>query len=182
MRGPHQWCLGWQTSMKTIHYITAFLLMLAPCWLCLGTEGTNAIATSAWSEPLASSAEGQSGSSAIRGRLLILEGRSSAYAGELPETLVYLELQNVSTGIGSPIELYFDPSGGLRAELLDIHGKPPPQIGTGGNGGFPGSCWISLPYDSTVRLRASWYGYGMPRRAGLKIPLKGSPIRAGVNR
>ena len=157
--------------MKTTHYTAAFLLLLAPSCLCFGSDDTNTIAISAWSAPVASATEGQSGSCAIRGRLLILEGRSSGYVGPLPETQIYLELQNVSSGVGSPVELYFDLRDGLRGELRDTNAQPPPQVGTGGNGGFPGPCWITLPYDSTARLRCSWYGYGMPKTAGLKIPL-----------
>lgn len=158
-------------KIRGAEQITALLLLFAGNMCCMGVEDTNAIAISPWSEPVASGAEGQSGSSAVRGRLLVLEGRSPGYAGQLPETRVYLELQNVSTGVGGSIELYFDPRNGLRGELRDSRGQPPPQVGAGGNGGFPGACWVILPYDSTVKLRASWYGYGMPRSAGLKIPL-----------
>ena len=156
--------------MQATTSATAFFILLLSNISCLGVEDTNVITITPWSEGVASAAVGLSGSSALRGRLLILEGRSPGYAGRLPETQVYLELQNVSSGAGGAIELYFDPQNWLRAELRDSRGQPPPQVGTGGNGAFPSPCWITLPYDSTVRLRASWYGYGMARSAGLKMP------------
>jgi hypothetical protein len=146
-------------------------LVLASCQAGFGKDDeTNVIAIGEWSHP--SAGEQQSAASAaLRGRLLIRQGHSPAYTGVLPETQVYLEVQNVSESTGGPLSLYFDPRNGLRAEMLDINGKPAPEVGGGGNGGFPSACWITLPYDSTLRLRVSWYGHGTSSRDGLKIPL-----------
>jgi hypothetical protein len=158
-------------TMSKVHYPFAALLILTQCSACLGVEDTNAIAIGAWSQPVETSAMGHAGSCAMSGRLLILEGRSSAYTGKLPETQVYLELRNASSGAGGAIDFYFDPRDGVRAALRDTNGQPPPPVGTGGSGAFPGPCWMTLPYDATVKLRCSWLGYGMAKTAGLKIPL-----------
>ncbi len=127
------------------------------------------LAVGPWSEPVGYREIGRHGCS-VRGRLLICEGYSSAYTGKMPETQVYLELQNVSSGVGDPIELYCDVRNGLRCQLLDAKGRPAPAPPTF-NGGFPGACWTTLPYDATVRLRASWYGHGTQAGGGLRIPV-----------
>jgi len=136
----------------------------------LAAQETNAIAISEWSEPVDYSADGKN-CALLRGRILILEGRSPAHAGKLVETQVYLELQNVSTSVTGPMLLYFDPREGMKCELQDALGRPAPEEGSGGSGSFPSACWITLPYDSTTRLRTSWYGYGMAHEYGLMIPL-----------
>jgi hypothetical protein len=107
----------------------------------------------------------------LRGRLIICHGYSPGYAGKLAETQVYLELQNVSINRGSLMEVYFDPRNGLECALRDSRNQAPPVGGGGGSGAFPSACWVTLPYDSTLRLRVSWYGYGMPEAVGLRIPL-----------
>lgn len=127
------------------------------------------LAVSDWSEPVGYREVGKHGCS-IRGRLLICEGYSSAYTGKTPETQVYLELHNVSNGVGSPIELYCDVRDGLQCELLDGHGQAAPTPPTF-NGGFPEACWITLPHDATVRLRASWYGHGTQEGSDLRVPV-----------
>jgi hypothetical protein len=83
----------------------------------------------------------------------------------------YLELQNVSGAVGAPMQIYFDPGRGLQCEVLDSHGKPPPLVGGAGSGGSAGTCWITLPYGSTIRLRASMVGYGKKPGDGLLIQL-----------
>ena len=156
------------------------LIGVISCCFCLGSEPTNVIAASAWSEPTGC-ATGLPDCGLLRGRVLILEGKSAAYAGQVPETQVYLELQNVSTTTGTAMEVYFDPRLGLRCEVRDSSGRPPPQVGQGGSGAFPSACWVTLPYDSTIRVRASWYGYGNPREGGLKIPLVEPLVITGSN-
>ena len=37
---------------------------------------------------------------------------------------------------------------------------------------MPGACWITLPYDSKIRLRANMYGYGKPKGDGLQLTLR----------
>jgi len=157
--------------MKAFQRIVVSLLLFTLHRCCFGIEDTNVVALGEWSQPVDCSGADRKDCGSLRGRLLIRYGYSPRYAGQLPETQVYLELQNVSTTVGNPMEIYFDPQNGLQCELRDSHDQPPPPIGTGGSGAFPSPCWVTLPYDSTVRLRSSWYGYGMPKNKGLKIPL-----------
>jgi hypothetical protein len=117
------------------------------------------VAVGDWSE----SADG------LRGRLLVDQGPTLG-DGKTRETLVYVELQNVAES--GERNVYFDPDG-LKCELLDAAGKaaPRPAEGGGGSGGRPGKAWVRLPHDSTLRLRASPYGYGSPDAAGLLFPI-----------
>jgi hypothetical protein len=147
--------------MKTI---TLFLL-LAACQLCFAGGDTNTIAVSDWSKPVGTSL-GQT----LRGRMILAQGHSSAHAGPWPETEFYLELQNVSGGIGAPMQIHFDPAG-LYCEMVDSNGKPPPMVGGGGSGGGAGACSITLPYDGTIRLRVGMYGYGLKPGDGLLLVL-----------
>jgi hypothetical protein len=166
--------------MKIFKQVALFLILVSLHQRCLGINDTNIIALSAWSDAVSCSGDGLAYYGSVRGRLLVCYGHSPAYGGELPETQVYLELQNVSTALVGPLEIYFDPQNGLQCELLDIHNQPPPATGGGGSGAFPSTCWITLPYDATMRLRVSWYGYGMLQKEGLKLPLYHElVIRAG---
>jgi hypothetical protein len=117
------------------------------------------VAVGDWSEP----ADG------LRGRLLVYQGRTLG-DGKTRETLVYVELQNVAES--GERNVYFDPDG-LKCDLLDVAGKaaPRPAEGGGGSGGRPGKTWVRLPHDSTLRLRASPYGYGSPAAVGLLLPI-----------
>jgi hypothetical protein len=147
----------------------ALLLLVAVAYFSAhAAVESKLLAVSDWSEPVGYREVGKHGRS-IRGRLLICEGYSSAYTGKTPETQVYLELHNVSSGVGSPIELYCDVRDGLQCELLDGHGQAAPTPPTF-NGGFPEACWITLPHDATVRLRASWYGHGTQEGSDLRVP------------
>jgi len=142
------------------------LLLLAGCQFCFADGDTNIIAMSDWSKPVGTF-HGQT----LRGRMLIAQEHSPAHAGPWPETEFYLELQNVSGAAGAPMQFYFDPGRGLHCELLDANGRPPPPVGMGGSGGGAGACWITLPYDSTIRLRANMYGYGLKPGDGLLLVL-----------
>ncbi len=55
-------------------------------------------------------------------------------------------------------EVYCDmrPNGGCQLESRDPSGKHIREMGAFG-GGVPGAQWITLPCDSTLRLRASRY-------------------------
>jgi hypothetical protein len=144
---------------------TLFLLLTA-CQFCIAGGETNIIAMSDWSKPV-----GTKYGQTLRGRMLIAQEHSPAHAGPTPETEVYLELQNVSGAAGAPMQICFDPGRGLRCEVLDADGKPPPSIGGAGSGGGAGACWITLPYDCTIRLRANMYGYGKKAGDGLLIQM-----------
>jgi hypothetical protein len=148
--------------MKAV--VTFFVF--AACQFCFAGGDTNIIAMSDWSKPV-----GTIHGHSLRARMIIAQEHSPGHAGPWPETEFYLELQNVSVAIFSPTRIYFDPGRGLRCEVLDANGKPPPQVGGGGSGGGAGACWITLPYDSTIRLRANMYGYGKKEGDGLLIQM-----------
>ena len=96
----------------------------------------------------------------LRGRLIIAQGQAFA-DGKLRETVAYLELRNAPEAAGNSKTVYFDP--GLTCEMRDPQGDIVPQRGRGGSGGAggrPGAELVTLPFDSTLRLRLSPYGYG----------------------
>jgi hypothetical protein len=114
------------------------------------------VGTGSWSEPV----EG------LRGRLVLVQGR---FLGEskIRETKVYLELAYAPDAVHEPIQLYFDNQ--LTCALRDLAGKVIPPHGVPGSGGRPGACWVTLPFDSVLRLRVNPYGFG--RDQGLLIPM-----------
>jgi hypothetical protein len=122
----------------------------------LGGTDVTPIAVGDWSRPVEN----------LRGRLLVAQGRVLGDR-KTRETVAYVELQNVSGAGGEPLNVYFDPR--LQNELRDPFDKLVPQGGVPGSGGRPGLCWVTLPYDSTMRLRVSPYGFG--RSDGLLIPM-----------
>lgn len=147
--------------MRTI----ATSLFVALCQFCFAGGDTNIVAISDWSKPV-----GTQYGATLRARMLIAQEHSPAHAGPWPETEFYLEFQNVTGAAGAPLQFYFDPAR-LRCEMLDANGKPPPPDGFGGSGGGAGPSWITLPYDSTIRLRANMYGYGVKPEDGFLLVL-----------
>jgi hypothetical protein len=145
--------------------ITLFLF-LAACQFCFAGGDTNIVAMSDWSKPV-----GTFYGATLRARMLIAQEHSPAHAGPWPETEFYLDFQNVTGAAGAPVQFYFDPGLGLHCDMLDANGKPPPRVGMGGSGGGAGACWITLPYDSTIRLRANMYGYGLKPEDGFMLVL-----------
>jgi hypothetical protein len=135
--------------MKTI----AFLLIFAACHFCHGAAETNCISVGGWSKPV-SDFYGY----ALRGRLLL---RQVPWRGpsNTPDVGVYLELEEVSDFMAVPMEVFCDllstnRADGLHCELHYSDGQPV----AGGmvfSGGGPGSCWITMPSFSTMRLRVS---------------------------
>jgi hypothetical protein len=144
----------------------ALLLVLLsyPCWLA-ADEHKN-IATSDWSESV------YCHDRSIRVRVLIQEGRSRAYAGPGAEVLVYIEIENTTAAWGEPLRVYFDPAQGLNFELHDADERPVPPSPTAGSGGDVAACWITIPYDGRVRLRANPGGWGRSQDAPLVLPLR----------
>ena len=140
------------------------LLFLAACRFSYADEDTNIVATSDWSKPV-----GTSSGATLRARMIISKEQTPAHAGSQKETAFYLEFQNVTGAAGSRLQFYFDPGRALRCELLDADGKPSPPEGVSGNGGGAGPCWITLPYNSTIRLRANMYGYGLKPEDGFML-------------
>ena len=110
--------------------------------LAPGVLNTNIIAVSDWSQIVM-------GKGSLRARMLL----AHLYYVPFSETILYIELQNAQTG---PVQFYFDPGNGLHCKLVDSHGNTPPQEPMGGSGrNNPVVCWISLPEDATIRLRAN---------------------------
>lgn len=148
------------TALKGI----ASLLFLAACQLSYAGGDANIVAISEWSKPVATK-----NGATLRARMIISQEHSPAHVGPQKETAFYLEFQNVTGSVGSPLQFYFDPGRAFRCELLDADGKPPPPEGGAGSGGGAGPCWITLPYDSTIRLRANMYGYGLKPEDGFTL-------------
>jgi hypothetical protein len=129
-------------------------------------EEHKTIAVSEWSESV------ESHDRFLRARVLVLEGRSRAYAGPDAEVLLYVEIENANGAWGKPLNVYFDPAKGLNFEVLDADGKPIATSPTGGSGGDVGAGWFTIPYDSSVRLRANPGGWGRGKSADLVLPLR----------
>lgn len=145
------------SSMRTV----IFSLLLAATQASFAATDTNVIAVSDWSEPVADNR-----GYALRARLVI------AYTGHTDrDTGVYVELQDASGHVGGSMAVYFD--GGLNCELRDAEGKVVPQSPFAFSGACPNSCWIMMPSDSTVRLRANCFGIGKPQGDGLAISVPG---------
>ncbi len=143
------------------------LLSVLFCMTCrAAADEPKVIAASEWSKPV------ESHDRFLQARWLLLEGRSRAYAGPGKEVLLYVELQNANGAWGEPLRVFFNPSDGLKFELLDADDKVVAPSPTGGSGGDVGAGWITLPYDSTVRLRANPGGWGTPKDAALALPLR----------
>lgn len=129
-------------------------------------EEPTLIVVSEWSKPV------ESHDRFLQARWLLLEGRSRAYAGPGQEILLYIELQNANSAWGEPLRVYFDASEGLKFEVLDKDGKTVSPSPTAGSGGDVSKSWITIPYDSTVRLRANPGGWGKPGDVLLALPLR----------
>jgi len=159
--------------MKTI-WISLLLSLL----LCSSNAAEPEIlASGEWSERVT-----DTNGRAVRGRLLI--GKSPKNAG----IAVYLELQDCSSTWGESVDVYCNMTStgaavqapaskeGEAADqpaaiwaMRNAAGKLVPQSPGGFGGGAPGATWVSLPCDSTVRLRASVYGGGELNDGSLSI-------------
>jgi hypothetical protein len=106
----------------------------------------------------------------LRGRLVLARGKVLG-DGRTRESVVYVELEYAPDAVGGDAAVLFEPDA-LKCELTDAAGKAVPQAPGFGSGGRPGKSWVTLPFDSTVRLRASPYGFG--RAEGFLIPLNGT--------
>src|ERR1051325_8463209 len=144
--------------------IIAVLLLLASCQYCLGQTDTNVIATGDWSEVVRDD-DGHA-VHALRGRLLVYDDQTQSAANH---ARVYLELQNVFEGGWSlPLEVHFaiGLGGNLHFELRDRFDKPiPMRTGFEIIGPMPYPYHVTLPCDSTIRLRADIYTLGPQSKA-----------------
>jgi len=112
------------------------------------------LAAGEWSEPVAGIQDKKTGRGAhrsvIRGRLLLCKSPKNQ------QPAAYLEVQDCGDTWGGITEIYGD-MGGCHLELRDAKGQPLPPMGFAFGGGMPGAHWMTLPCDSTVRLRISPY-------------------------
>jgi hypothetical protein len=103
----------------------------------------------------------------VRGRLILAQGRTLGDS-KIRESLAYVELENVANTHPGQVRIQFDPDA-LKCRLTDAADKAVPQAPVGGSGGRPGKTLVTLPFDSSVRLRANPFGFG--RAEGLLIHL-----------
>jgi hypothetical protein len=129
-------------------------------------EGPKVLAAGAWSKPVADSR-----GCALRGRLVLCEKR---VGDDRREVAVYVELQDAGEAVGRSVRLFCDLGrtdfrpgykGGLECELRDKDDQPVRPTPFPFSGAVPKSEWVTLPSDTTIRLRASPFGI---HRAGAR--------------
>ena len=109
---------------------------------------TNLIATGDWSKAVSDSP-----GPALRGRLLVYDERGPSAGNHAG---VYLELQHVFQGVwANPIEVYFEfgSRNNLQFEMRNKLDQPIPQEPVFTSAPAPNPYWVTLPCESTVRLR-----------------------------
>ena len=135
------------------------LLILGLCGSKCAADEPKVLAVGEWSKPVKDDR-----GYAIRGRLVLCEKPSG---DKLCETPLYIELQDASEFIGGDLRLYCamgrhdfraEAKEGLACELKDEAGRVVESQSFPFGGGVPKSQWISLPSDSTIRLRATPFG------------------------
>jgi hypothetical protein len=144
--------LGGSNPMKTI----TLLLLLVVCQFSFGQTDTNVIAIGDWSVPVIS------GYYPLRGRLLIYkpepQNSMAKKVGLWNGARVYVELQVIGNALNDPTEIFVNGYLPMHAEMRDGHDK---LIGGNTNGWhmwdgpMPPRYTATLPFDSTLRLRAS---------------------------
>lgn len=142
----------------------AFLLLLGCIPCCFGQVDTNLIAIGDWSEAISSPPY-----PALRGRLLVYDEHSPS-AGN--HARVYLELQHVfQGGWANPVEVYFEfaSRNDLHFEMRNQLDQPIRQELVAIIGPMPNSYWVTLPCESTVRVRADMLLGPQSKPAGLEI-------------
>jgi hypothetical protein len=141
------------------------LAMLLVCFAaasCFGATALDVRTEGEWSEPV----------DGVRGRLLFGEEDAKLNGNRIG--MIYLELQNVSDN-ASPEEIYFDIRSALKCELLDAGHKVVPPVLRDRSIETPGSYWIALPHDSSMRFRVSVTGHSCSKNAGLVIGMMRNP-------
>lgn len=109
----------------------------------------------------------------LRGRLLIYDDKSDSAANH---ARIYLELQHVFSGAWDlPYEVYFDfgHSTGLHFEMKDQRGQAIPQQPVVIIGPLANPYWVTLPCDSTMRVRVDEFLSGPetpPERLEIFVP------------
>lgn len=143
--------------------VPSIVLIAAISWAfatpCQAGEGAEVIAVGEWSEPVADNR-----GFAVRGRLVLCEKPA---ADDLREVALYVELQDATDSVGASMQLFCDLGkndfrpdykGGLQCELRDQDQRPVILTPFPFGGARPRSQWVTLPSDSTIRLRASPFG------------------------
>jgi hypothetical protein len=132
----------------------AFSILFSICLSCFADD-TNIIAKSDWSELVGLRNLETGHDHDIRGRLLIVAGNEPAYGGPNTDNaaMTFVELKNVTSAYSENVDVCFD-SMKLKCTLTDEHGKeiPKPMGGAWGGRGPLGPYWVTLPYNSTIRL------------------------------
>ncbi len=147
----------------------ALVLVLASARVAVAADEKTAVATGEWSEVV----------DGLRGRLILARGEPRG-ATKTRDTKVYVELENSGITNSGQRNVYFDPDA-LECELRDADGKAVRQTPGAGNGGRPGKVWVTMPFDSALRLRANPFGFGSADADGLLVPLNNAAwfIKAG---
>jgi len=174
-------------TMKIIPFL--FLLFTSEC--CFSAVDTNLIAAGDWSAPVGSTQGfGFPNRGTLRGRILLAESPKSGGSPGWHDIAVYLELQECSDLWDGDMDVYcnmmptvtlaahpnaqgretIQPAGG-QWELHDGSGRPVPGSPGAFSGGRLGSYWMTIPTDSTVRLRATCYCGGKDKDGRLHIVL-----------
>jgi len=164
---PSTWAVA---AGSPIIKTTALFLLFACLPCCFGQTDTNLLATGDWSETVR-----DNGGDALRGRLLVYDDFAS---NALNHARVYLELQHVhvsESAWDSPTEVYFEfgARNDLNFEMHDKLDKSIPRVGVVEWGPVPDPYWVSLPYESTVRVRADTLLGPESKPAGLEILVPG---------
>src|SRR6187401_1961657 len=149
------------------------LLFHGVLWtICQAADGPIVIAAGDWSKPVADNR-----GFAVRGRLVIAEKEKNR---DQRSVAVYVELQDASEHVGSTMQIYCDLGrkdfrpeykGGLHCEMRNKDGKLIPAMGYPFGGAVPGSLWMTLPSDGTIRLRASPFGVRRERAIAITSDL-----------
>jgi hypothetical protein len=102
----------------------------------------------------------------VQGRLLISKAER-LNGSQLMD--VTLELRNVS----SAVEVYYEfDRSVLSCKVVDAKGNTARQAPSVASILYPDPLWLVLPFDSSLRFRASVSGYGIPKdaRAVIQMP------------
>ena len=162
-------------TMKSI----VLLLALLTCECSFAVTNTVVIASGEWSEPVRDSRF-----YGLRGRLLLCETPQHR-GGQGYDTAVHLELQEWSDFLGPPMQVYCNMAGdmalapdfknirkaGCQWRLHDGLGRPVQGSPFASSGPPPGTYWVILHCDSSLRLRASLFGVGRFENGSLGIAL-----------
>ena len=157
-----------KTDMKTLCLLlTPLLALVLCCHRCFAGQPDAAdagvIGVGEWSEPVRDG-DGHT----LRGRLVVCDDRP---ANASNHARVYLELEH--GGSATAMEVYYDINIGntaLNLELRDGHDQPVPRTAVATRAPSLPTCWVTLPGDATVRLRADLYAYVL-KSDGLQLLL-----------